>query len=145
MPATRSWIKQFCHAQPILVEIDRSFIEDSFNLYGLKQLVHDFSIAMCIILDKKRKLYPHHISWFFCFLLLANETYTRDMIQSAMLLYGLIHARFICTSRGLELMVSEPVPRTSHPANHCCRKENMLMATLVFARDIYVTHSTFSP
>jgi hypothetical protein len=62
MPATRSWIKQFCHAQPILVEIDRSFIEDSFNLYGLKQLVHDFSIAMCIILDKKRKLYPHHIS-----------------------------------------------------------------------------------
>jgi hypothetical protein len=51
---TRSWVKQFCHVQPILVEIDRSFIEDSFNLYGLKQLVNDFGLAMSIILDKKR-------------------------------------------------------------------------------------------
>lgn len=51
----RSWIKQFCHAQPLLVEIDRPFIEDAFNLYGLKQLVNDFSTAMSIILDRKRK------------------------------------------------------------------------------------------
>lgn len=47
------WIKQFCQAQPILVEIDKIFIEDSFNLYGLKQMINDFMNAMNIILDKK--------------------------------------------------------------------------------------------
>jgi hypothetical protein len=61
MPTTRSWIKQLCHAQPVLAEIDRSFIEDSFNLYGLKQLVQDFNVAMCIILDKKRILSSSHV------------------------------------------------------------------------------------
>lgn len=55
MTSPRSWIKQFCHAQPLLVEIDRSFIEDAFNLYGLKQLIADYATAMSIILDKKRK------------------------------------------------------------------------------------------
>ena len=47
------WIKQLCHAQPSFIEIDKSFIEDSFNLFGLKQIINDFNNALNIILDKK--------------------------------------------------------------------------------------------
>jgi hypothetical protein len=72
---TRSWIKQFCNAQPILVEIDRSFIEDSFNLYGLKQIVSDFGLAMSIILDKKREIILS------CFSPLSDEHSNRVLLK----------------------------------------------------------------
>ena len=71
------------------VEIDKSYIEDSFNLFGLKQyLPKDFTKALDTILDR----------------LAPSESETEELSRSAALLYGLIHARYIITSHGLEAM-----------------------------------------
>jgi casein kinase II subunit beta len=71
-------------------EIEKSYIEDSFNLYGLKQyLPKDYSKALDVILDR----------------LAPNEAESEELSRSAALLYGLIHARYIITSMGLETMV----------------------------------------
>jgi casein kinase II subunit beta len=53
-----TWINWFCNLEgnEYFCEIDRSFIEDNFNLYGIKQIIPDnYSKAMDIILDKTRK------------------------------------------------------------------------------------------
>mmetsp|Transcript_11945 Transcript_11945/g.18057 ORF Transcript_11945/g.18057 Transcript_11945/m.18057 type:complete len:334 (+) Transcript_11945:108-1109(+) len=88
-----NWIRWFCGlpGNHVFAEVDKSFIEDAFNIFGLKQYVlNDYSIAMCLILDKKTPpLDPY-----------AELGYNK----SAALLYGMIHARYICTLRGLEAM-----------------------------------------
>ena len=42
----------------------------------------------------------------FCLLAVADEPQDPVVAQSAFMLYGMIHARFIVTARGLEAMVS---------------------------------------
>jgi casein kinase II subunit beta len=51
----QSWITWFCSLQgnEYFCEVERSFIEDSFNLFGIKQAFpHDFTVALATILDK---------------------------------------------------------------------------------------------
>ncbi|CAM9492633.1 unnamed protein product, partial [Heterosigma akashiwo] len=67
----------------MLCEVDRSYIEDGFNLYGLRQHVPNFQNVLDIILDNS-----------------VDDNLDPMMAQAAYLLYGLIHARFITTSRG---------------------------------------------
>jgi casein kinase II subunit beta len=53
-----NWIRYHCNLQEnrFLVEIDKPFIEDAFNLFGLKQMMpEEYMGAMGIILDKKSK------------------------------------------------------------------------------------------
>lgn len=86
-----SWIQWFCSltGNHFFCEVDRSFIEDSFNLFGLKQyLPRDYSRALDIILDK----------------LGPNDAENEELSRSAALLYGLVHARYIITAHGLEAM-----------------------------------------
>lgn len=86
-----SWIQWFCGltGNHFFCEVDKGFIEDSFNLFGLKQYVaKDYNKALDIILDRLR--------------ILENEN--EELFRSASLLYGLIHARYIVTSHGLETM-----------------------------------------
>lgn len=50
-----SWINWFCsrRGNDIFCEIDKPFIEDSFNLFGLKQQsTKDFNKILNVILDK---------------------------------------------------------------------------------------------
>lgn len=50
-----SWVNWFCglSGHHVFCEIDRQFIEDSFNLFGLKQFVNkDFNKALAAILDR---------------------------------------------------------------------------------------------
>lgn len=84
------WIDRFLNSEQnsFLCSIDRSFIEDSFNLYGLRSEVRNYSRAIAIILDQ---LYED-----------ADDTDPFD--KGAVKLYGLIHARYILTSHGLEKM-----------------------------------------
>lgn len=50
-----NWIKWFCSMQgnEFFCEVDRAFIEDSFNLFGIKQMFpHDYNLCLALILDK---------------------------------------------------------------------------------------------
>lgn len=75
----------------MLCEVDRSYIEDGFNLYGLRHHFPNFQECLDIILDKTA----------------AEECRDPKVAQSAFMLYGLIHARFIVTSRGLDAMLKK--------------------------------------
>lgn len=83
------------------VEIDEEYILDRFNLTGLNnEVVSEYARALDLITDQLEEEDS-----------LDDEV--REVIDtSARYLYGLIHARYIITSRGLAKMVrhSESFP-----------------------------------
>ena len=88
-----SWISWFCSlaGNQFFCEIDKGYIDDAFNLFGLKQYFpKDYSKAMDIILDR----------------LGPAEAESEELSRAAAMLFGLIHSRYILTSHGLEVMVS---------------------------------------
>lgn len=89
------WIMWFCSLKgnEFFCEIDEEFIQDEFNLTGLASMVPFYDHAIDMILDLESP---------------GEEDLTEEqqhMVESAAeTLYGLIHARFIATHRGLKLM-----------------------------------------
>jgi casein kinase II subunit beta len=86
-----NWTSWFCglSGNQFFCEVEKSYIEDSFNLFGLKQyLSKDYTKALDTILDRLTPMEPE----------------SEELSRSAALLYGLIHARYIITSHGLEAM-----------------------------------------
>lgn len=90
-----SWISWFCSLKgsEFFCEVDEDWIQDDFNLCGLSSQVPYYEYALDMILDLETQGY---------------EDLTEDQQQlvesSAQTLYGLIHARFILTTRGMALM-----------------------------------------
>lgn len=74
-------------------EVERSYIEDGFNLYGLRGCVANFSDCLDLILDR----------------IGPDDSDDSHLTQSACTLYGLIHARYIITSHGLDGMYNKYV------------------------------------
>ena len=92
------WVSWFCclAGNKFFCDVERSYIEDNFNLFGLKQYVpKHYAKALDMILDK----------------LGPSEPETEDLSKSAALLYGLIHARYIITPRGLDCMQRKYINR----------------------------------
>ena len=90
-----SWIQWFCNltGNHLFCEVEKGFIEDSFNLFGLKQYAaKDYTRALDAILDRP--------------LGSQDGGENEELSRSCSLLYGLIHARYIITAHGLETMVS---------------------------------------
>lgn len=73
-------------------EVERSYIEDGFNLYGLRTCVANFSDCLDLILDR---IGPD------------DDSDDSHLTQSACTLYGLIHARYIITAHGLDAMYTK--------------------------------------
>eukprot|EP00299_Pterocystis_sp_00344_P016801 c8427_g1_i1.p1 GENE.c8427_g1_i1~~c8427_g1_i1.p1 ORF type:complete len:324 (-),score=89.38 c8427_g1_i1:126-1097(-) len=90
-----SWISWFCSLKgnEFFVEVDDDYIRDDFNLTGLTSQVPYYDYALDLILDIDP---PPGDS-------LTEEQ--QEMIESAAeMLYGLIHARYILTTRGMAAM-----------------------------------------
>ncbi|KAG7393111.1 casein kinase 2 regulatory subunit [Phytophthora pseudosyringae] len=93
-----SWIAWFCSLREnsFLCEVDEDYIEDDFNLTGLNSIVPYYDYALDIILDIET---PND----------SNLTQIQqEMIESAAeMLYGLIHARYILTTKGMAAMLDK--------------------------------------
>lgn len=92
-----SWVAWFCgrKGNEFFCEVDREYIEDNFNLYGLRNLVPHYSHALDMILDLERVDSP------------LTDEQAKKVEQSADMLYGLIHARYVVTSAGLASVVEK--------------------------------------
>ena len=84
---------RFCglKGHEMFCEVERSYIEDGFNLYGLRTCVSNFSDCLDLILDR----------------IGPDDSDDSHLTQSACTLYGLIHARFIITAHGLDAMYNK--------------------------------------
>eukprot|EP00817_Percolomonadidae_sp_ATCC50343_P004129 CAMPEP_0117421564 /NCGR_PEP_ID=MMETSP0758-20121206/2614_1 /TAXON_ID=63605 /ORGANISM="Percolomonas cosmopolitus, Strain AE-1 (ATCC 50343)" /LENGTH=228 /DNA_ID=CAMNT_0005203731 /DNA_START=7 /DNA_END=693 /DNA_ORIENTATION=+ len=89
-----SWISWFCSQKgnDFFCEIEEEYINDDFNLTGLDELIPFYDYAYDMILDYESPVDD-----------LTDEQ--RNMVEeSANTLYGLIHARYILSNRGLAAM-----------------------------------------
>ncbi|OAG29279.1 casein kinase II subunit beta [Nematocida displodere] len=73
-----AFLKQFPY--PFLIKVDQSFIDDSFNLFGLSDIVKDYDRALAALRGEEESYF------------IENET----------VLYLLIHQRYILSKQGIE-------------------------------------------
>lgn len=93
-----TWIQWFTNIKgnEFFCQVDEEYIQDDFNLTGLSSYVPYYEHALDVILDMES---PNEE-------LLTEEQ--QEVVESAAeMLYGLIHARFILTSRGLPAMLDK--------------------------------------
>ncbi|SPP72927.1 casein kinase II subunit beta' [Drosophila guanche] len=88
-----AWIHWFCkqRGNEFFAMVDEDYIHDKFNLNFLDTDVNNYRCALEVILDLNTGSGSDN----------AAES---DVEASAEKLYGLIHARFILTNRGIDLM-----------------------------------------
>ncbi|KAL4476836.1 hypothetical protein ABPG72_010673 [Tetrahymena utriculariae] len=89
------WISWFCALEDhqFLCEVDDDYIRDNFNLYGIKQKFNHYNDTIEMILSSES---PDDDD-------LEDERFL-EIYQEATDVYGLIHARFITSPKGLALM-----------------------------------------
>jgi casein kinase II subunit beta len=89
-----TWVTWFCSIKgnEFFCEVDEEYLADNFNLSGLKDEVGAYyEEALDTILDSEAQSD-------------YNEDHQQAVDNAAEFLYGLIHARFILTAKGLQLM-----------------------------------------
>ncbi|VVB03373.1 unnamed protein product [Arabis nemorensis] len=93
-----SWISWFCNLRgnEFFCEVDEDYIQDDFNLCGLSGQVPYYDYALDLILDVESS---------------NGDMFTEEqneMVESAAeMLYGLIHVRYILTTKGMAAMLEK--------------------------------------
>ncbi|CEM05420.1 unnamed protein product [Vitrella brassicaformis CCMP3155] len=104
-----TWIEWYCRLKgnEFFVEVDEEYVQDDFNLTGLSSQVPYFDQALNTILDAEDDTSAQEQDADIMGRGGAGAIEDRQAIieNSAQVLYGLIHARFIITSRGMQLML----------------------------------------
>jgi casein kinase II subunit beta len=92
------WISWFTslRGNEFFCEVEDDFIQDDFNLTGLNAMVPYYDYASDMILDVELPIDES-----------LNEAQQEVVESAAEMLYGMIHARFILTSRGLNAMAEK--------------------------------------